>query len=114
MDNQQISVTMEHAIRIIRDLAREEELPAHLSTSVITPEDTIETLGLDSLGAVSLIERFEAEFDISLPDDFLDIADNITGIARRLYLVVQLEAEVAATQAESSQEAVDLCRVMTQ
>jgi acyl carrier protein len=114
MENQQISNMMEHVIRIIRALAREEELPEHLATAAITPEDTIETLGLDSLGAVSLIERLEAELGISLPDDFLDIADDIAGIARRLYAVVQLEADMAASNSESSQEVIELCRVPTQ
>jgi acyl carrier protein len=114
MENQQISNVMEHAIRIIRALAREDELPEHLATAAITPKDTIETLGLDSLGAVSLIERLETELEISLPDDFLDIADDIAGIARRLYAVVQLEADIVGSNSESSQEVIELCRVSTQ
>jgi acyl carrier protein len=114
MENQQISNVMEHAIRIIRALAREDELPEHLATAAITPKDTIETLGLDSLGAVSLIERLETELEISLPDDFLDIADDIAGIARRLYAVMQLEADIVGSNSESPQEVIELCRVSTQ
>jgi acyl carrier protein len=114
MQNLQIFKMMEYAIGIIRVLAREQELPEYLATAAITPEDTIETLGLDSLGAVSLIERLEAELNISLPDDFLDTDDDIAGIARRLYAVVHLEADMAGTNSDSSQELFELCRVPTQ
>lgn len=75
---------MDRVVSIIRALAAEEELPEHLTTATIKPEDTVDTLGLDSLGAVSLIERLETELGIPLPDDFLDFADDIAGIARRL------------------------------
>jgi acyl carrier protein len=114
MENHQISKMMEHVTRIIQALARKEELPEHLATAAITPEDTIETLGLDSLGAVSLIERFEAELDISLPDDFLDIDDDIAGIARRLDAVAHLGADMVGDNSGSSQEAIELFRVSTQ
>ncbi|MGD9164959.1 MAG: acyl carrier protein [Chromatiales bacterium] len=105
---------MEYLIRIIKALSVEAELPEHLITATITSEDTVETLGLDSLGAVSLIERLEAELGISLPDDFLDMADNIAGIARRLDALSQVGVEIAGTNAGSSPETIDYLRVPTQ
>jgi acyl carrier protein len=114
MNNQQLSEMMEHTIGIIRALAREQELPEYLVTAAIRPEDTIETLGIDSLGAVSLIERLEAELDIMLPDDFLDIADNIAGITRRLDEVVRQRSDMKGDNSESPQEVIQLCRVPTQ
>lgn len=85
MDDQNAtSWTQERVIGIIRALAAEEELPEHLTTAEIRPDDTVETLGLDSLGAVSLIEKLEEELGVLLPDDFLDFEDNIAGIATRL------------------------------
>jgi acyl carrier protein len=112
MENRQISEMMENTIRIIRSLAREQELPEYLVTAVIRPEDTIETLGIDSLGAVALIERLEVELDISLPDDFLDVADNIAGITRRLVVVLK-GVDAMSDNGESSQEVIELCRVST-
>lgn len=83
-DRQCAAWTMERVIATIRELAAEEEVPEHLSTAAIRAEDTVETLGLDSLGAVSLIERLEAQLGMPLPDDFLDFTDDVAGIARRL------------------------------
>lgn len=76
--------TEEKVILIIRELAVQEELPEHLQTAAISSTDTIETLGVDSIGGVALIDRFETEVGIPLPDDFLDLEDNVAGIARRL------------------------------
>jgi acyl carrier protein len=112
MTKQRKSTQMiEDVIRFIRALAKEEELPEHLATAAISPEDTVEILGLDSLGAVSLIERIEEELDISLPDDFLDIGDDITGIASRINAIVQLEDGMVSTGSGASQEAIKHLRV---
>lgn len=76
--------TAERVIEIIRTLAAEDELPGRLHTAPISGEDTAETLGLDSIGAFSLIDRLETESGTVLPDDFLALGDSIATIAERL------------------------------
>jgi acyl carrier protein len=85
MDQQQpLAWTEERVIGIIRTLAEEEELPKHLRTAPINGADTVETLGLDSIGAVALIDRLEAEGGVPLPDDFLGFEDSVADIVQRL------------------------------
>ena len=76
--------TDERVIGILHDLAKEEELPEHILTGKITGDDTVETLGIDSIGAVALIDRLEAQVGLPLPDDFLNLEDNIASIVERL------------------------------
>lgn len=76
-------------IAVLRDLAQAEDLPAHLATGAIKPEDTVDTLGIDSLGGAFLIERFEEMTGTLMPDDFLDLSDNIAVIAERLTALTQ-------------------------
>ncbi len=73
--------TVERVAGVVRSLAEEEELPEHLKSAQISGQDTVETLGLDSLGAVFLIERLEELAGIPLPDDFLNFEDSIAVIA---------------------------------
>lgn len=76
--------TVDRIVAILRTLAEEDELPGHLLTSAITGDDTVETLGIDSIGAVALIDRLESEAGVPLPDDFLDFKDSVSVIADRL------------------------------
>lgn len=76
--------TEARVIAIIRALAREDELPAHLATAEIEPADTAETLGLDSIGALALVDRLEDAAGTPLPDDFLTLKDSVGTIAARL------------------------------
>ncbi len=76
--------TVERVIGVIRTLAAEDELPPRLETATISGEDTAETLGLDSIGAFSLVDRLEAEIGVPLPDDFLGLGDSVSAIAERL------------------------------
>ncbi len=76
--------TEEKVIGLLRDLAKKEELPQHLLSGSISSEDTVDTLGIDSIGAVTLIDTLEEEVGQPLPDDFLDLTDNIAGIVKRL------------------------------
>lgn len=78
------SWTDERVSDILRELAKIEELPAHLVTGTITGEDTVETLGIDSIGAVALIDRLEADSGVLLPDDFLDFDSTVSSIAQRM------------------------------
>ena len=85
MDQQSNAVwSVDRVTEILRQLAREEELPNHLISGPITGADTVATLGIDSIGAVGLIDRLESEADILLPDDFLDFKDSIDDIVTRL------------------------------
>lgn len=76
--------TEDRVVLVIRELANQEELPEHLKTAEISGTDTIETLGVDSIGGVALIDRLETEVGVPLPDDFLDLDDNVAAIAQRL------------------------------
>jgi len=81
--------TVERVVEVIRSLALEEDLPAHLSTSAIAGTDTVETLGIDSLGGAYLIERLEETIGIQMPDDFLAPEDDVAKIAKRLNDLVE-------------------------
>ena len=79
----------EDVIAVLRDLAQAEDLPAHLATGEIKPQDTVDTLGIDSLGGAFLIERLEEMSGTPMPDDFLDLSDNVAVIAERLTALAQ-------------------------
>lgn len=49
--------------RVIRIIAEQ----AMMDTSEVTPEKTLEDLGIDSLGLVESIFAIEEEFDIQIP-----------------------------------------------
>ncbi|MDA8584875.1 phosphopantetheine-binding protein [Rhodobacteraceae bacterium] len=76
--------TADRVVEVMRTLAKEDDLPAHLISGEITGKDTVETLGIDSLGGAYLIERLEDTTGVQMPDDFLDLTDDIDKIALRL------------------------------
>lgn len=76
--------TTQEVVSVLRTLANEKDLPEHLITAEITAADSVRTLGIDSLGQVYLIERLEEMTGVLMPDDFLDVKDNIAAIAERL------------------------------
>jgi acyl carrier protein len=80
----QTTWTSESVIKVLRDLATEDDLPAHLATGEIKDSDTVETLGIDSLGGAYLIERLEDLSGVPMPDDFLDAKDDVAKIASRM------------------------------
>lgn len=81
--------TTQEVISVLRTLAREEDLPAHLITGEISGEDTVNSLGIDSLGGAFLIERLEQLTGVLMPDEFIDLEDNIATIAERLNQIVR-------------------------
>lgn len=81
--------TADKIILIIRELARSTDLPEHLSTGEIKGSDTVDTLGIDSIGGVYLIERLEEETGILMPDDFVELNFDLDEIATRLNRLVQ-------------------------
>ena len=83
-DAQGSAWTEDRVIAIVRELAAEDEVPEHLKTAEITGADTVESLGLDSIGAVALIDRLETEAGTALPDDFIDLNDSVSVIVERL------------------------------
>lgn len=76
--------TTDRVVAILRELAKAEELPNHLIEGPITGADTVETLGIDSIGAVTLVDQLESEADVLLPDDFLAFEDSVDDIAKRM------------------------------
>lgn len=81
--------TEDRVIGILRELAKIEELPAHLVTGKIEGADTVETLGIDSIGGVALIDRLETEAGVLLPDDFLDFDTSVLTITERMNALAQ-------------------------
>lgn len=78
------SWTVAQLIAIVRNLASQKILPNHLIEGDISGSDTMSSLGIDSLGAVELIDHLESESGVLLPDDFLDFEDSIEDIVDRL------------------------------
>ena len=76
--------TADKLVAVLRELANEDELPAHLKEGPIGEADTVTSLGLDSLGVVTVIERLEEMTGVPIPDDFIEMEDTIAGIAARL------------------------------
>lgn len=76
--------TAEKVITVIRELAQQNDLPAHLADATITEADTVETLGIDSIGGAYLVERFEEMTDILMPDDFVELRFTLAEVAQRL------------------------------
>lgn len=81
--------TAEKVIEIIRGLAKETELPEHLIDGEIKGSDTVDTLGIDSIGGVYLIERLEEESGLLMPDDFVELTFTLDEIAARLNRLVE-------------------------
>ncbi len=83
------SWTAEKVIAVIHKLAQETELPAHLLESNISGSDTVDALGIDSIGGVYLIERLEEVTGHLIPDDFLELTFSINEIAARLNRLIE-------------------------
>jgi acyl carrier protein len=78
----------EDIISVIRDLARDGQFPAHLVDGEISERDSVDTLGIDSIGAVYLIDRLEVLTGVPMPDDFVPPGTDIGGIAARVNEIV--------------------------
>lgn len=71
-------------ISVMRDLAASGVFPGHLTDGAIAETDTIESLGIDSIGGVYLIDRLEELTGVEMPDDFAPPGTDIAGIAARV------------------------------
>ncbi len=83
-DSGSASWSVDRLVELMRQLARENELPEHLLEGEITGADTMESLGIDSIGAVAVVDRLEEQIGVLLPDDFLEFEESIAEIAERL------------------------------
>ena len=72
---------------------------AVLDPSDISPESTLESLGIDSLGLVESIIAIEEAFDISVPFNANDPAESEFDISTVASIVAAVEALVAARPA---------------
>ncbi|MCA3438064.1 MAG: acyl carrier protein [Rhodobacter sp.] len=72
---------------------------AVLDPSDISPESTLESLGIDSLGLVESIFAIEEAFDISVPFNANDPAESGFDISTVASIVAAVEALVAARPA---------------
>ena len=90
MDQEKITMwTWQAVVSVLRTLATEEDLPSHLIAGEINEADTMETLGVDSLGQVYIVERLEQLTGKLMPDEFLDVNDSIAVIATSLNELVR-------------------------
>lgn len=81
--------TSDAVIAVIRDLAGKGDLPDYLSEGEITGNDTVDSLGIDSIGGVYLIERLEELTGILMPDDFVELKFTVAELAERLNRLVE-------------------------
>ena len=72
---------------------------AVLDPSDVSPEATLESLGIDSLGLVESIFAIEEAFDISVPFNANDPAESEFDISTVASIVAAVEALVAARPA---------------
>jgi acyl carrier protein len=75
-------------ISVIRELARDGQYPAHLLDGEIAECDSVDTLGIDSIGGVYLVDRLEELTGVPMPDDLVPPGTDIRGIAARLNDIV--------------------------
>ena len=72
---------------------------AVLDPADVTPESTLESLGIDSLGLVESIFAFEEAFDISVPFNANDPSESDFDISTVASIISAVEALVAARSA---------------
>ena len=72
---------------------------AVLDPADVTPESTLESLGIDSLGLVESIFAIEEAFDISVPFNANDPSESDFDISTVASIVAAVEALVAARPA---------------
>jgi acyl carrier protein len=75
-------------VAVIRELAEKGLFPAHLVDGEISDRDSIDSLGIDSIGGVYLIDRLEELTGVAMPDDFAPPGTDLTGIADRVNQIV--------------------------
>lgn len=68
---------MDDTIQRVKEIIAEE---LQVDPSEVTDEATIEDLGGDSLKALALVSAFEAEFNISIPDEDLMQMNSIKSV----------------------------------
>ena len=66
--------------RITRVLAALKKIPAEK----ITPDSSLQELGMDSLDAVNLLFELENEFNVSIPDEFTQGITSVRQITERM------------------------------
>jgi len=72
---------------------------AVLDPADVTPESTLESLGIDSLGLVESIFAIEEAFDISVPFNANDPSESEFDISTVASIIAAVEALVAARPA---------------
>ena len=72
---------------------------AVLDPADVTPESTLESLGIDSLGLVESIFAIEEAFDISVPFNANDPSESDFDISTVASIITAVEALVAARSA---------------
>ena len=62
------------------------EISNHLKCqpSAISPEMKLDSLGVDSLGAITILYELEDQFDIEIPNEVLDSLETVDDIVIKL------------------------------
>lgn len=70
-------------IEVVQELARAGDLPAHLADVELSQTATFADLGIDSLGALAIVEALEERIGRALPDDFVSADDTLATLGER-------------------------------
>ena len=76
-------------VSVIRELAARNDLPSHLVDVEISETDTVNSLGIDSIGGVYIIEKLEEMSGQLMPDDFLELNFSLEEVANRLNQLIE-------------------------
>lgn len=71
-------------IALIRELAKQGDLPRDLATAAITAETTLEGLSLDSLGRMILLSALDESRGVLIPGDILSPGLTLGGLAAKI------------------------------
>ncbi len=71
-------------VGIIRDLARDGDLPRDLAEAPLDADTTLGGLALDSLGKLTLLAALDERLAIYIPDDSIDDTTTIGALVARV------------------------------
>jgi acyl carrier protein len=87
----EVSSTMSDNLvpRVITVIARTQHIPA----DSISPEQTLEELGIDSLSGLAIVSELEKEFDVEIPNELALALRDIPQMAENLRMLLSIGSE---------------------
>jgi acyl carrier protein len=65
-------IDFDDLVALIKRLVSEGDLPSSVADVDLTTDTSVEDLGLDSLGKLTLLEELEVASGVELPEDFIN------------------------------------------